>query len=290
MDTLAEMRKDNVRGNPGEIVRLGVQLLQQRGARLGSEQWNVREQVFLAALDTSQLGVCQSMLDELTLMFPSSQRVARLRGLLLEAQGLNKDAAAVYDKMLAENANNTVAMKRKVCLLMSTGHLESAITQLVKYLDVFQADGEAWKVLAQLYIEAGNWKNASFCLAEVILSNPHSYLGHLAYAESLYTLGGSPHKLLESRKYYCQSLTMKEGSSNLRALFGLVVATKAVSVFASSQSGSTKKKNDNNKMTDDEMRVNRDISSKAVQLIEGASYEKGMDELVQAAMKRLSCT
>jgi tetratricopeptide (TPR) repeat protein len=147
MDELAEARRDQRREAPGAIVGLGK-------AQLACpEQWSVREQVLVAALDAGEGEVAAALLAELEAQFPGSLRVARLRGLVLEASGKSKEAAALYDEMIKNNPNGALGLKRKVCLLKSAGRLPEAIKGLSAFLEVFQSD--AWKELAQLYVEAG---------------------------------------------------------------------------------------------------------------------------------------
>lgn len=275
-EKLAEARKTQSRENPKEIVALGT--AQLKSTFLGTEQWSIKEQVFLAALDIHDVNTCEKMLNELKIQFPSSQRVDRLQGLLYECLGETKKANEVYDGLLEVNELNAIALKRKISLLISTGKLDLAIKDLVKYLEIYQADTEGWKELAKLYIEAGKIQYAIFCLEEVVLSNPHSYLGHLALAETLYTYGGKYENILNARRYYAQSLVAN--SKNSRSLWGMAVATVALKEF---NDGLDKKKGD---LIDEEK--NKALNKRVLENISKLPSAPGMDQIIQAGIKRLT--
>jgi len=186
--------------------------------------WSKREQIFLAALDTHETETCENLLGELKSQFPESQRVSRLEGLLHEVHGDTIKANRVYDKMAETNPSNSLCMKRKICLLKAAGKMSEATNQLCEYLSISPSDVEAWKELAQIYLEYGNFKQAAFCLEEVLLAHPHSYLSFLVYAECLYSIG-SKSALSTAQKYFSHSLVLKKTS---RALWGLALTSKAL--------------------------------------------------------------
>jgi predicted Zn-dependent protease len=306
MEELAEARRVNRRESPGAVVRLGLQQLGSPFLR-GPEQWSVREQVLVAALDAGEGEVAARLLVELEAQFPGSLRVARLRGLVLEAAGKSKEAAAVYDEMIKSNPNGALGFKRKVCLLKSAGRLPEAIKSLSAFLEVFQSEEEAWKELAQLYVEAGDLAGACFCLEEVLLHRPHSYLAHMAYGEALMTLGGDLARLHDARKYLCSSLVKKPAEQgNCRALWGLAVATCAMQTAAErardkdkdNKKGAPASGSGGNKQQivaaqgpaepfDDA--TNKRISAKALDELANVQYcDKGMEEIVKATLRRLA--
>ena len=44
-------------------------------------------------------------------------------------------------------------------------------------------DYEAWMELCDLYLQEHDYAKASFCMEELIMSNPHNHLYHQRYAE-----------------------------------------------------------------------------------------------------------
>lgn len=106
------------------------------------------------------------------------------------------------------------------------GNTSAAIDWLNKYLDLFMADHEAWRELAEIYVSLQMYKQAAFCYEELILSQPTVPLYHLAYADVLYTLGGLEN-LQTAKKYYASTIDLTGGKST-RALFGICLCTSAI--------------------------------------------------------------
>ena len=71
--------------HPAVVLEVGKLLLSAGG--LGDRQWDVLEQVTVAALDEGVEKVAAECLDSLKRRFPESQRVQRLQGMYLEAHG-----------------------------------------------------------------------------------------------------------------------------------------------------------------------------------------------------------
>jgi hypothetical protein len=58
----------------------------RRSVQLGNGIWDVREQVFLAALDLHLFKIARTQLDALVVRFPTSARVKVLEGMMFECQ------------------------------------------------------------------------------------------------------------------------------------------------------------------------------------------------------------
>ena len=101
--------------------------------------------------------------------------------------------------------------------------LAETIQILNEYLQIYQNDLEAYEELADIYLSISEYKNALFCIEELILNNPKNYIFHLKYADILYTIGDNRN----ARKYYSQSLNINS-ESNTRALFGLYLTCKSL--------------------------------------------------------------
>lgn len=50
------------------------------------------------------------------------------------------------------------------------------------------SDQEAWHELCNLYLQEADFEKAVFCMEELLLHNPHSYLLHLRIADIRYTM------------------------------------------------------------------------------------------------------
>jgi len=59
------------------------------------------------------------------------------------------------------------------------GNLAEAARRLSEYLSTFCSDAEGWLMLHELYLLTQQYKRASFCIEELILINPMSYIYHV---------------------------------------------------------------------------------------------------------------
>lgn len=160
----------------------------------------------------------------------------------MEASGELGKALTFYEGILAKDETNLIIIKRQVAVLKAMGSSDSrggigkAITVLVKYLDTYYTDPEAWQELAALYSELYMYAQAAFALEELILLVPHNSFFVLQYAETLYTAG----EIAASYKAYLRVLEMcgqtldrdstldtRQGPRT-RALWGLKLITSKV--------------------------------------------------------------
>jgi tetratricopeptide (TPR) repeat protein len=193
---------------------------------LGPDEWTLYEQVAIAAMDCQSLGVAQNCIKVLKKKFPESKRVGKLEALLLEAKGMWEEAEKAYTSLLEDNPLDQVIHKRKVAMAKAQGKSSLAIEHLNKYLEVFMADHDAWRELAEIYVSLQMYKQAAFCYEELILTQPTLPLYHLAYADVLYTIGGLEN-LIAARKYYAATIDLTGGKST-RALLGICLCGSAI--------------------------------------------------------------
>lgn len=227
-DALSELRTSNQRDSQ-EIVDKGTKLVTDFFSNLGEEKWVVLEQVFLAALDCGDFQLSDTCLKKLQIQFPGSCRVQRLKGIQHEARGEFHKALIIYNKLLADDGSDMATMKRKVAVLVGTGQPKKAISLLNDYLQVFMADVDAWAQLANLYLDSQMYKQACFCLEELILADPQNYHYYVKLAEAKYTLGG-PENLTEALHYFSFALLLSK-ENNLRAFYGLCLATSILNTI-----------------------------------------------------------
>ncbi|KAL5208100.1 hypothetical protein ABZP36_032535 [Zizania latifolia] len=214
---------------PDPVLRLGLALLNNSSARsrLASEQWTLYEQVAVAAMDCQRLDVAKDCIGVLSKQFPGSARIGRLEALLFEAKGEWADAERAYALILENNPFDQIVHKRKIAIAKAQGDMSLAVEYLNKYLELFMADHDAWRELAEIYVSLQMYKQAAFCYEELILAQPTIPLYHLAYAEVLYTMGGLEN-LQTARKYYASTIKLT-GGKNTRALFGVCLCSAAIS-------------------------------------------------------------
>ena len=219
------------------VVAFGGALLAS-GARLGNEVWDVREQLFLAYLDTHDLDAAEKVLATIERKFTrKSTRVCRLHAQLCEAaaphteskwkkKGGYAGAKREYAAVRKLRPNDMLTAKREVAMLRAQGKLPEALLRLSAFVDTFQIDGNAWHELAELNILMGRHREAAFCYEELITSAPATPVYHTKYAELLYTLGGSENVEL-ARHHFAQSLTLQK-DANHRALLGLLLCASSI--------------------------------------------------------------
>ncbi|XP_047941592.1 ER membrane protein complex subunit 2-like [Salvia hispanica] len=198
----------------------------KKRSALGPEEWTLYEQVAIAAMDCQRLDVAKEYIKILQGKFRESKRVGRLEAILLEAKGLWAEAEKAYSSLLEENQFDQVIHKRRVAMAKAQGNLSGAIEWLNKYLEIFMADHDAWRELAEIYVSLQMYKQAAFCYEELLLSHPTIPLYHLSYADVLYTLGGVEN-LHAAKKYYAATIDLTGGKNN-RALFGICLCASAL--------------------------------------------------------------
>uniref|UniRef100_A0A1D1YMF3 ER membrane protein complex subunit 2 n=1 Tax=Anthurium amnicola TaxID=1678845 RepID=A0A1D1YMF3_9ARAE len=234
-DYLCLVRKLKARRS-GKVLKHGLSILNDPKARskLGSEEWTLYEQVAIAAMDCQRTDVAKDCIKTLSRRFPDSTRVGRLEGMLLEAKGEWADAEKAYARLLEDNPLDQVIHKRKVSMAKAQGNIATAVEYLNKYLEIFMADYDAWRELADMYISQQMYKQAAFCFEELLLFQPTDPLYHVAYAELLYTMGGLEN-LQTAKKYYASTIDLT-GGRNTRALFGVCMCSFAISQLVKGRS------------------------------------------------------
>lgn len=210
-----------------KVLKHGLSILNdpKKRSSIGTEEWTLFEQVAVAAMDCQCLDVAKDCIRVLQKRFPGSKRVGRLEGMLLEAKGSWAEAEKAYSSLLEDNPFDQVIHKRRVAMSKAQGNTSAAIEWLNKYLEIFMADHDAWRELAEIYVSLQMYKQAAFCYEELILAQPTVPLYHLAYADVLYTLGGLEN-ILMAKKYYASAIDLT-GGKNTRALFGICLCTSA---------------------------------------------------------------
>merc|ERR1719150_47437 len=166
----------------------------------------ILEQVVVAGFDTYNIDVVDACLKELSTMFDidSSQRMRRLRAMKFEMLERYDDALDILDTILEEDDSNSQARKRKIAILKAQGENGKAITELVKYLKEFMADGEAWMELCDLYILEQEHAKVYYCHA--IRLNPNNMRALYGLLLTSTQLVSSPKCTTQKKKEYQKSV------------------------------------------------------------------------------------
>ncbi|KAK1393753.1 ER membrane protein complex subunit 2 [Heracleum sosnowskyi] len=224
---LSLVRKLKLRRS-NQVLKHGLSILNNSNLRssLGPDEWTLYEQVAVAAMDCKCVDVAKDCIKVLQKKFPDSKRVGRLEAMLLEAKGSWQQAETAYSSLLEDNPLDQVILKRRVAMTRAQGNISGAIEKLNQYLEIFMADHDAWRELAEIYVSLQMYKQAAFCYEELLLSQPMIPIHHLAYADVLYTLGGLEN-LHTAKKYYASTIDLT-GGRNTRALMGICLCTSAI--------------------------------------------------------------
>lgn len=219
--TLAQLIRNTqgVRSSYQEVVAFCTQYLAWHPST--DDSWRARELLVKALLDQGDLARAGELVKELEAKFGlQSQRVAVLRGMVLEAQGETSRALAVYMDLLQKNRNNSLAAKRVLALKRSMG--DSPVHALNLLLQDNQSDLEVWLELMDVELVRGAFDEAVFCAEEVLLGNPHSHHVLCLYGELLLS-ASAQQNALEARQYFSQALVIHPHSA--RSAWGLLVAS-----------------------------------------------------------------
>ncbi|KAJ9101500.1 hypothetical protein QFC19_005153 [Naganishia cerealis] len=189
LDTLARYRTLGARQSPA-VVRLGKQVLES-GTRLGTQEWAVREQITIAALDVGDVPLAEALHLESLGKYASARII--YHGLLGKrdgvevprvTDGLDKEGAAGQDDgsegrrvmalwkgeadecfITAHQRLITLALYPPTAAASQPAYsnttlppdaeaIRNALPLLTAYLDTFHSDPDAWALLADLYILA----------------------------------------------------------------------------------------------------------------------------------------
>ncbi|XP_066598925.1 ER membrane protein complex subunit 2-like isoform X2 [Prorops nasuta] len=225
-DIFRTWREDNERRSK-DVVNLWESILIKNVDFLGNEKYLVLEQVCVASLDCYRLPLAEHCIKILMREFPGSLRVHKYHAMHLETLEMYDETVSVLDSIIKRDETNAAPRKRRVAILKAKGKTLEAIKELTEYLKKFMSDQEGWHELCDLYLQEQDYVKAAFCMEELILHNPHSHLIHQRYAEIKYSQGGLENMEL-AKAYFCQAI--KLNPNNIRALYGLLLATNNIAM------------------------------------------------------------
>ncbi|WRT70701.1 uncharacterized protein IL334_007699 [Kwoniella shivajii] len=169
-----------------DVIELGKRVL--RG-NVGDQEWSIREQLAIAALDMGQNELAKEQITILHRKFPSSPRVRILDGLLLESRGEVEQAKSTYEGLLRVDETDVSAHQRIISLNLSSSSPSSAIPPLLKYLDTFYSDPSGWSILSELYCELAMYVQALDAIGHLLVIQPWDESAVRKAGEVAYTLG-----------------------------------------------------------------------------------------------------
>ncbi|WWC65186.1 uncharacterized protein I303_107800 [Kwoniella dejecticola CBS 10117] len=229
LETLARWRTIGV-PHSEEVIELGRRVLDKGKGVMGDQEWALREQVAIAALDLGQHELSREQIKILRSKFPNSPRVRILDGLFFESQGRVDQAREIYEGLLKIDETNVSAHQRLISLTLSTTststststsnsstHAEqTTIPLLLRYLDIFYSDPSGWSLLSELYCDLGMYVQSLDALGHLLAIQPWDEnavrrAGEVAYTHGDYQL---------SLKHLLRSLEMQGNESTGPAVNG----------------------------------------------------------------------
>jgi len=241
VEKLRKYRDENYRSHD-EIIELWTEILSKRNlSSLGDEKWLILEQVFKSALHCSKQSIACQCLEQLEKQFKTtSRRVTTLNAMYFESIGEFERAEDIYSTLLEDNETDAIVRKRQISLLKEQNQIREAISELNSYLELYQADQEAWSELCDLYLSEHEYTKAAFCAEELLLINPHNHLNHERYASIRYSQGDYE----KARTYYFS--TLKINPTNIRALYGIILTSTNLAIKTSTINPKQQNLNENN--------------------------------------------
>lgn len=130
--------------------------------------------------------------------FKGSERAQCLRMMEREVEA-PREAREEYERRVAANGMDQFARKRLALMYKQEGQSSKAIEALCKYLEDFEADGDAWRELGRCYVAARTLDKAAYCMEEALLTRPKDVSLLSEYADLLML----QNRETLARRYYC---------------------------------------------------------------------------------------
>lgn len=224
-EALALLRTSNLY-RPDLVLWLGDAATSQLRPR-SIEYWDVQEQICNAAAVLREWDILKSISKRIYDRFPTSFRMRLLFGRRREALSLWPDALKTYVEIIADDPMCQLAYKRQVAVLKSQHKLQEAIAMLNYYLGHFGTDAEAWAELAVLCLEQTRISHALYAANELVLIDPNNHASQTLVAD-IYMTAGEKEDMILARKHYAASLSLRKKKKNLRALYGVWLASSVL--------------------------------------------------------------
>lgn len=223
-----------------ELSQQATNILQSAGTAPFDDTttWTAFETLLYSCLRTEDDKSAHICLERLTTRFGvEDARVMGLKGMYDEATARSDSELERilrrYESVIQTDPTNIPIAKRRVGLLKSMGRNAAAIQGLIDLLAMSPTDAEAWTEAAELYADEQQFRQAIYCLEEVVLITPNSWNTWARLGEIYFTctkgdwLGKEfdPETCLSlSIRAYCRSLELCD--DYIRALCGLKTVSR----------------------------------------------------------------
>jgi len=228
-----EWMDQNIKLNKFNTLYLFLHLhnfLTLHSSTLSYDKYIYLEKQFECAIELKLLDWANKILLLLIADFGFEPKIKRLQALLLESKVSDEHlgkAVNIYKNLIQSNIEDRPSVKRFLMNLKSGAEydeLKILIELWNDYLKVNMDDQDAWFELSEIFLKLSNYKEALYCLEEVLLHFPYNYAIYLKLADISATIN-TPESLGQSIKYYSQSLLIKPTP---RAFWGLIYVMNAL--------------------------------------------------------------
>ncbi len=198
--------------------------LTSHASTLSYDKYIYLEKQFDCALELKLLDWANKILMFIIKDFGLEPKVQRLQALLLECEGSTTQmdrATNIYKSLVQSNVEDRASIRRFLMHLKAGAdydELKILVELWNDYLKVNMDDQDAWFELSEIYTKLTNYKEAIYCLEEVLLHFPYNCNVYIRIADISATLG-TQDSLTISIKYYSQALLIKPVP---RAFWGLI--------------------------------------------------------------------
>jgi len=177
------------------------------------------------------LDYAKAILIEIKSEFGKESKIKRLEAQFLESSNdvayIDK-AVNTYRNLIQSNIEDRTSIKRYLMMSkisLDTDNLKMNIEKWNEYLKVYMDDVDAWHELSDIYIQAGNYIKAIYCLEEVILHHPNNVKYYIKIGDLFCNFNNNADAATSAIKYYSQSILFKPTP---RAFWGLLYAINII--------------------------------------------------------------
>jgi len=228
-DEYCEWIDQNIKVNKFSTLFLFFHLqnfLSLHSSTLSYDKYIYLEKQFECSLELKLLDWANKILLFLIEDFGFQPKIQRLQAQLLECEGSDQQldrATNIYKSLIYTNIEDRPSVKRFLMHLKSAAdydELKILVSLWNDYLKVNMDDQDAWFELSEIYIKLSNYKEALYCLEEILLHFPYNCNVYQKIGDISATIG-SQESLSHAIKYYSQALLIKPTP---RAFWGLIFA------------------------------------------------------------------
>lgn len=202
----------------------------QHSSHLSIDKFFYLEKQFECSLELKLLDWANQILLIMFNEFSKEPKILKFQAQLFECEGSDHQldrAANTYKTLIQNNIEDRHSIK-KLLMFYKSASLHEDLRTIIglwnDYLKVHIDDQEAWLELGEIYLKLSNYKEAIYCLEEVLLHTPYNCNIYVKLGDIFATIG-TQETLNNALKYYSQALLIKPLP---RAFWGLIFTLNSI--------------------------------------------------------------